>query len=227
MTMLQLMGMMQGFQEAMAASKAEQERMQADLTAFQARNNELHRANEELRRGWRDIDEPETATLPREFSTPFSQAILETEIPNTFTGPKVTFTGMKDPEAHLTAFHAQMMLVGGSDAVRCKLFMSTLTRMAMDWFISLPDAHVTSLTQLSRLFREQYLANRAPPPVSYDLFDVKQYQGETLKEYKPFRGAGGEGGYHGQAHDRVCIQERGVSWVFQQVTQSQPPQDFC
>ena len=33
MTMQQLMGMMQGLQEAMAASKAEQERMQADLTA--------------------------------------------------------------------------------------------------------------------------------------------------------------------------------------------------
>jgi len=33
------------------------------------------------------------------------------------------------------------------------------------------------------LFRKQYLANRAPAPVSYDLFDVKQYQGETLKEY--------------------------------------------
>ena len=29
----------------------------------------------------------------------------------------------------------------------------------------------------------QYLANKAPPPVSYDLFHVKQYQGETLKEY--------------------------------------------
>ncbi|XP_068492103.1 uncharacterized protein [Phaseolus vulgaris] len=55
--------------------------------------------------------------------------------------------------------------------------------MAMDWFISLPDRHITSFPQLSRLFREQYLANRAPPPVSYDLFDVKQYQGETLKEY--------------------------------------------
>jgi len=34
-----------------------------------------------------------------------------------------------------------------------------------------------------QLFREQYLANKAPPPVSHDLFDVKQYQGETLKEY--------------------------------------------
>ena len=75
------------------------------------------------------------------------------------------------------------MLVGGSDAVKCKLFMSTLTRMALDWFISLPEGHVTSFAQLSRLFREQYLANRAQAPVSYDLFDVKQFQGETLKEY--------------------------------------------
>jgi len=183
MTMQQLMGMMQGLQEAMAASKAEQERMQADLAASQARNDELHRANEELRRGWCDVDEPEAATPPREFTTPFSQAILESAIPNMFTGPKVTFTGMEDLEAHLTAFHTQMMLVGGSDAVRCKLFMSTLTGMAMDWFISLPEGHITSFAQLSRLFREQYLANRAPTPVSYDLFDVKQYQGETLKEY--------------------------------------------
>jgi len=61
--------------------------------------------------------------------------------------------------------------------------MSTLMGMAMDWFISLPDSHITSFPQLSRLFREQYLANRAPPPISYDLFDVKQYQGETLQEY--------------------------------------------
>jgi len=105
MTMEQLMGMMQGLQEAMAASKAEQERMQEDLAASQARNDELHRANEELRRGWRDVYEPEAASPPRELITPLSQAILETAIPNTFTGPKVTFTGMEDPEAHLTAFH--------------------------------------------------------------------------------------------------------------------------
>jgi len=39
MTMQQLAGMMQGLQEAMAASKAEQERMQADLAASQARND--------------------------------------------------------------------------------------------------------------------------------------------------------------------------------------------
>ncbi|XP_068497488.1 uncharacterized protein [Phaseolus vulgaris] len=197
MTLQQLMGMVQGLQnavaaskveqermqDAMAASKVEQERMQADLAASQARNDELHHANEELRRGWRGRDELEAASPPREFTTLFSQAILETAIPNTFTGPKATFTGVEDPEAHLTTFHTQMLLVGGSDAVRCKLFMSTLTGMAMDWFISLPKGHVTSFAQLSQLFREQYLANRTPAPGSYDLFDVKQFQGETLKEY--------------------------------------------
>ncbi|XP_068498311.1 uncharacterized protein [Phaseolus vulgaris] len=189
LTIQQVMDMMQGLQEAMTALKVEQERMQADLAASQARNEELCRTNEELRRRLRnsselrEAHERECFTPPREFSTLFSQSILEAVIPNTFVGPKVTFTGMEDPEAHLTAFHTQMMLVGGSDTVRCKLFMSTLTGMAMDWFISLPDGHITLFTQLSQLFREQYLANRAPPPVSYDLFDVKQYQDETLKEY--------------------------------------------
>jgi len=131
--MQQVMGMMQGLQEAMAASKAEQERMQADLAASQARNEELCCMNEELRHRWRnhtglrDGDELEGSTPPREFSTPFSQPILETVIPNTFMGPKVTFMGMEVPEAHLTAFHTQMMLVGGSDAVKCKLFMSTVS----------------------------------------------------------------------------------------------------
>ena len=72
------------------------------------------------------------------------------------------------------------MLVGGSDAVRCKLFMSMLTGMAMEWFISLPDGHITSFAQLSQLFREQYIANRAPPPVSYDLFDVVPHDNDHL-----------------------------------------------
>ena len=169
---------MRGQQDDMAESKIEQERMQADLDASHVRNEELRRVNEELRRGLRnnqgqrENEEMEHLTPPREFSTPFSQEILDAVIPNTFAGPKVIFTGMEDPEAHLTGLHTQMVLVGGSDAVRCKLFMSTLTGMAMDWFISLPNGHITSFQQLSRLFREQYLANSALPPVSCvpDLF---------------------------------------------------------
>jgi len=61
--------------------------------------------------------------------------------------------------------------------------MSTLVGTVMDWFISLPDGHVTSFPQLTKLFRAQFIANQAPPCISYDLFDIRQYQGESLKEF--------------------------------------------
>ena len=61
--------------------------------------------------------------------------------------------------------------------------MSTFSGTALDWFISLPDGHIISFDQFSTLFREQYIVNQALPPVSYDLFDVKQYQGEPLKDF--------------------------------------------
>jgi len=133
--------------------------------------------------GEREEEDQEPATPPREFLMPFSQEIMDVVIPDTFVEPKVTFTGTEDPKAHLTAFHTQMMLVGGSDVVRCKLFMSTLLGTTMDWFISLLDGHVTSFPQLTKLFKAQYIANRAPPSISYDLFDIRQYLGESLKEF--------------------------------------------
>jgi len=102
---------------------------------------------------------------------------------------KTSFTGVEDPETHLTAFHTQMMLSGGSDAVYCKLFMSTLSGIALEWFVSLPDGHITSFQQFSKLFMEQYIVNRAPPVVSYDLFDVRHNQGESLRNYLSHFGA--------------------------------------
>jgi len=111
LTLQQVMEMMQGLQEAMAASRADQERIQMDLAVSQARNEELHHTNEELRRGLRnqtgncEAEEQECTTPPREFPMPFLQTIMDTVIPATFVGPKATFTRMEDPEARLTAFH--------------------------------------------------------------------------------------------------------------------------
>ena len=53
----------------------------------------------------------------------------------------------------------------------------------MEWFVSLPDNHITTFDQFATLFREQYLINKAPPRISYGVFDIKQYQGESLKEF--------------------------------------------
>ncbi|XP_068503845.1 uncharacterized protein [Phaseolus vulgaris] len=53
----------------------------------------------------------------------------------------------------------------------------------MEWFVSLPEGHITSFQQFSKLFMEQYFVNWTPPVVSYDLFDVRQNQGESLRDY--------------------------------------------
>ena len=49
--------------------------------------------------------------------------------------------------------------------------------------MSLPNGHITSFQQFSKIFVEQYIVNKAPPRVSYDLFDIRQYQGESLRDY--------------------------------------------
>ncbi|XP_068476865.1 uncharacterized protein [Phaseolus vulgaris] len=61
--------------------------------------------------------------------------------------------------------------------------MSTLSGTALDWFVSIPTGHITTFQQFSKMFVEQYIVNKAPPLVSYDLFDVRQYQGESLKDF--------------------------------------------
>ena len=61
--------------------------------------------------------------------------------------------------------------------------MSTLSGTTLDWFVSIPTGHITTFQQFSKMFVEQYIVNKAPPLVSYDLFDVRQDQGESLKDF--------------------------------------------
>jgi len=162
--------------------------LQEEVAASRVDNAELRRANEELRRdlqqvGERAADEHAPPVALRARLMPFSRAIMNMALATTYLGVKVSFTGVEDPEAHLTAFHTQMMLTGGSDVVYCKMLMSTLLGAALEWFVSLPNGHITNFDQFGTLFREQYLENKVPTRLSYDVFDVKQYQGESMKDY--------------------------------------------
>jgi len=57
-----------------------------------------------------------------------------------------------------------MMISKGTDVMHCKLFLGTFSSTTLDWFISLPDGHITSFDQFSTLFREQFIVNQAPSP---------------------------------------------------------------
>ena len=97
--------------------------------------------------------------------------------------PKITFTGIEDPESHLTTFNAQMIISGGTDTIHCKMFIGTLTCTTLQLFVGLSDGHITSFDQFFELFREQFIIKQARPPVPFDLFGVKESQGEHLKDF--------------------------------------------
>ena len=61
-----------------------------------------------------------------------------------FIMPKIVFTGLEDPKAHLTTFNAQMLISGGTNAMHCKMFMGTFTGTVLQWFVGLPNGHITS-----------------------------------------------------------------------------------
>ena len=122
--MAQVLEMMRALQDDVAASRMEQERMQANLTASQGRNEELDRVNEELRKTLQAqkerVAEERVApppSPPRTFPMPFSSEIMGAVVPTGLVGVKASFTRVEDPETHLTVFHTQMMLSGAQ--TRC------------------------------------------------------------------------------------------------------------
>jgi len=92
---------------------------------------------------------------------PFSQAIMDVVVSTSFMTSKIVFTCTEDPEAHLTTFNAQMMISGGTDVMHCKLFMGTFIGTTLQWYVGLPDGHITSFNKFSALFKEQFIVNRA------------------------------------------------------------------
>jgi len=79
-----------------------------------------------------------------------------------------------------------MLISGGNDAVRCKVFVGTLAGTTLKWFSSLPRSSITSFVAFMPTFVERFGANRVKTPKMADLFDVRQGGDESLRLSKPF-----------------------------------------
>ena len=100
-SMTQVMDMMRTLQENVAASRSELERMHEALLASQARNEELNRINEELRKALQEREEraagDRSPSPPRSFPMPFSQEIMDSVVPANTVAVKASFIGVEDP----------------------------------------------------------------------------------------------------------------------------------
>ncbi|KAK7356247.1 hypothetical protein VNO80_15515 [Phaseolus coccineus] len=98
------------------------------------RLEEVRREQEHLRRENNQIDP--------DFQ-PFLEEILREPIPTSSVFPKIgAFAGKQDHVAHMKTFKTQILICGGPDAVKCKMFASILVGIALDRFSSLSEGSI-------------------------------------------------------------------------------------
>ncbi|KAL2243910.1 UNVERIFIED_CONTAM: Retrovirus-related Pol polyprotein from transposon opus [Sesamum indicum] len=81
--------------------------------------------------------------------SPFCNKILSEVVNAAFKMPDLpNYDGLKNQQEHVSAFDLVMNLYGQSDSIKAKLFVTTLTGKAQEWFTSLPVGSIKSHEQL-------------------------------------------------------------------------------
>ncbi|GKV48216.1 hypothetical protein SLEP1_g55042 [Rubroshorea leprosula] len=90
---------------------------------------------------------------------------------------------MKDRDDHLHAFYSCMQAQNAFDALRCKIFPSTLRGNARTWYYSLPPRSINSYSEMASAFAIKFSNRRLIRKTTFELMRVKQREGESLKNY--------------------------------------------
>ena len=85
---------------------------------------------------------------------------------------------------HVTSFNNRVAVVGAADSLKCKLLAATFTDAALRWYINLPRFSIVSYHDMIRKLSQQFSASRHREISSNSLFNVRQGQSESLRNYQ-------------------------------------------
>ena len=117
-------------------------------------------------------------------SIPLSHRITEYQIPRGFNLPNFSkYDGKADPIAHLKDFQQALILWEGDETLYCRMFASSLGRMALSWYHKLPSRSISSWEQLAEQFVGRFMISRAAPKSFDSLTSLRKRSSESLREY--------------------------------------------
>ncbi|XP_057432518.1 uncharacterized protein LOC130725292 [Lotus japonicus] len=115
---------------------------------------------------------------------PFSAVVREVAIPDNMKSLALeAYSGGTDPKDHLLYFSAKMVISVASDAMKCRMFPSTFKGTTMAWFTTLPRGSIAKFSDFSSKFLVQFSASKIKQVTIDDMFNVRQLERETLKQY--------------------------------------------
>ncbi|KAL0413205.1 UNVERIFIED_CONTAM: hypothetical protein Sradi_1522200 [Sesamum radiatum] len=88
-----------------------------------------------------------------------------------------------DPIEHLSRFENATVLHRYTDGIKCRVFVTTFTGAAQQWFNQLPIGAIGSFQEFRSLFLHQFASSRKVRKTELSLFAVRQKEDEPLKEY--------------------------------------------
>ncbi|KAL2241784.1 UNVERIFIED_CONTAM: Retrovirus-related Pol polyprotein from transposon opus [Sesamum indicum] len=117
-------------------------------------------------------------------NSPFANRILIEMVNPSFRMPDLPkYDGTRDPQEHLAAFDMVMNLYGQSSSIVAKLFVTTLTGKAQEWFTNLPPGSIDSYEQLAQKFAFHFASKRKQKRSATHLFTIRQEENESLKSF--------------------------------------------
>ncbi|KAL0402166.1 UNVERIFIED_CONTAM: hypothetical protein Slati_4246500 [Sesamum latifolium] len=107
------------------------------------------------------------------------------ELPAHFLAPShlPAYDGTTDLAEHIRKFENAALLHRYSYGIKCRVFLTTLTNSAQQWFDQLPTGSVKSFAEFSFLFQHQFASSMKYRKSTSILFGIKHEEKETLRMY--------------------------------------------
>ena len=110
----------------------------------------------------------------------FAQWIVRKVKLKSFNPPMLEkFQGKFDPISHLLQFKQKTSLEEITEGLTCKLFATTFTERALNWFSQLLEGSIQSFERFSRMFLEQYKSNCPQQMITANLLLEQRYDEST------------------------------------------------
>ena len=90
---------------------------------------------------------------------------------------------MKCPEEHILAYKNLMLLYTTNQALLCKIFPTTLSSVALNWYTSLPVGSIHTFAQLEAKFVSHFVASIRQEKFNFHLLSIIQQEGESVATY--------------------------------------------
>ncbi|XP_058219663.1 uncharacterized protein LOC131330182 [Rhododendron vialii] len=117
-------------------------------------------------------------------ASPFARRLQEARLPSRVKhGTFILYETNADPMAHIQHYQQAMFMHDGDDAIMCKMFPSSLGKVALSWFHKLGPRSIQGWRQLAEEFTAWFLTSRRAPKMFESLSTMKQEESELTRDY--------------------------------------------